>query len=184
MEINSDIFNSELCKLAELIRQTTEENNLTMVLPGLVVAYKKGMEMKKVIVVSPEGVPYDSSERSEYYYEMGRETRKNFDSVLFVFMVGEVWIGTGTAIRPSDDPNRVEAVAITGRTLDGRENTYLYDIKRGFKDKMIFKEREVFLAGSQEGLKAFRLRDFFDGYTSKSKEGGSWKGTLLPMQEV
>lgn len=64
---------------------------------------------------------------------------------------------------PSQDPNRVEILSITGETLDGRMATAFFDIKRDIDNQIILVENTPPTFAKEGDCEAPLLDRFFDG---------------------
>lgn len=100
------------------------------VLPHLIVYsnQRDGKGRREVVYLAID--PSLMERRHEVMFEMGSRMRQEGVEPAVVFFVTEVWMGRNPDIQPREDPERREALAIMGCTMDMRVNFVRVPITR------------------------------------------------------
>ena len=93
---------------------------------------------------------------------------KDHMSPLLAILISEAWYSTGTVgvdkpVRPSDDPNRKEAVIVSGLSFDGRGTLVTIPVTRSSNGYMVPAEPIRTDVNKKNGEGNFLLREFWVG---------------------
>lgn len=176
--LSDEDFNLELDKLIKQEQTYLDEHPTDGVMPKLFAIMSKdgkpGGELERAIVMMVNPDFEDTDKKWETFRAMGFKFAEENHNVIAIYQCTEAWVSQqekkedGSFQRPSEDPNRMEAIILAGLTVDGRSNLATIPFERVTKDKIIFtKTAQVFKYDEKAEDQQFQnnlLGEFFKGY--------------------
>lgn len=176
--LSDDDFNAELDKLVENEMDYLLKNPTDGVMPKIFTIMSKDgkpngeLERAVVMMVNPDFE--DQDKKFEIFQAMGYKFAEDNHNIIAVFQISEAWVSqqekneSGEFMRPSEDPNRAEAIIVAGLTIDGRSNFSAIPFEKVTEKKVIFtKTPQVFKYDPDAKNPEFQnnlLGEFFKGY--------------------
>lgn len=176
--LSDDDFNAELDKLVKQEMDYLLENPTDGVIPKIFTIMSKdgkpNGELERAIVMMVNPDFEDSQKKFDTFQAMGYKFAEDNRNVIAVFQISEAWVSqqekneSGEFMRPSEDPNRAEAIIVAGLTVDGRSNFSATSFEKVTDKKVIFtKTPQVFKYDPDAKNQEFQnnlLGEFFKGY--------------------
>lgn len=196
--LNDADFNAELRNLSDHENTLLTEHPSDSVQPKILAILSKdgkpGGELEKAIVMLVNPNFDDADEKFKIFKGVGAMFAEKKMNLVAVYQVCEAWVSQqekskdGKFMRPSEDPNRTEAIIIAGMTIDGRTNMATLPFERVTKDKVIFTKSTQYIdyneADKNSQLESNLLAEVFKGYlmgmaTMIAKKGGFGGKTVV-----
>jgi hypothetical protein len=176
--LNDADFNEELRSLSknenEFLTQHPSDSITPKILAILSKDGKPGGTLEKAIVMLVNPNFDNPDEKFKIFKSIGAMFAEKKMNLVAVYQVCEAWVSQqekkedGSFMRPSEDPNKMEAIIIAGMTVDGRTNMATVPFQRVTKDKVIFTKSTQYIdyneADKGHQLESNLLAEVFKGY--------------------
>ena len=174
--ISNEELDGYLAECIVIVRKICDENSLKGIPPGLLLHFAYGDERGRSMLGIGSSIPREHAQKVKLYREIGQQVAERWKDAELeaVFCFSEVHLSDaeGSAydhydlflMSAADEPNREEALMVTGMTPDGRMNGAMAYIDRLQDNTIVLEDFDITRCGELEVVQDSILAAFYDGY--------------------
>lgn len=170
LNISNEEFNALLHDTHNASRKQLEGSKKAELMPTLIVygVKKEGEKQKATIIIFTS---FDEDDKDSLLFEVGeRFAKEGRHEPTAIFLTSEAFGAffdetKKEQLRPSQNPNRIEALITVGLAIDGRTNMAIAKITRAGTKKATILDKSEFIKYKDKPIaNPFLLRNFYAGF--------------------